>query len=852
MSLVSLIWSNTSASDIHLLPGLVSPELKRLLRAGDLDSATNEVEEKQLINMAGLNVAFAAQLTGMQTNQDVISGHGISMSTKTGEVMVDSASMKGHSFLITATATQGAATATARIRVNVHDAIDRLWLTPKVLTVRKGAKNMRLSVLAQFDDGVIGDITNWSPFEKPAGPSDHTYVRPKDSDNRVLAWESEIMSGTSKVTVDLDTGVLNATGESGITKVTVRRQGGAAASASVVCAQPWSTPVRLTHISGPGVKEVNFVPNILFLPDGFQEGDKGAYERLVRFVVTRLSTRNRTRPFAAFTGRINYFMAWVPSPDPGISVLNELYQNRRDKSGESRGVDLPSVLRRAPDKWKLEDLINAIGLPTPKNDPIISTPGGDRLSTWQSLYGPEVTKPRLQPLFGEWLDRNDRMLLNERDTAFHMAFGDRPALDGETSDRGIAINPRRLHDDDFNTFLDSLRGPKGEALGNPLWTSGKDNDLVVVLCRSTRHGGVNVGRTVPGSDSGHTLGVSLGDNTVHRFKPNPGGDGFDLVPDAIPTEVHFRIWLTTAHELAHSWTLGDEYGGDTRAPTGDQIADSTQRANIQARSTLLTGTGELSTIHLKWGEWPRIAKAGVLAINPAPAAGGKLTLTLRDGKAAGFKPKDIVRLRTRPLPVAAAPSARCKVESVNGDQLVIVPLFGAVDPAKFPAGSIVMAPVRSQDKNPAADLFGDDLTLADPDVLIRIGLTGNPLNAQPIDGEGKAPNDPFNRPCRNVELSVPTAATNFPDRKAPKPPDFSSWTIGLYENGGHFNCGIYRPTGVCLMSESAHKDPKTKDITLYDFCIICRYAIVDAVDPTLHGEVEQDFRVRYGKRGAVP
>ena len=496
MSLVSLLWANTSGSDIHLLPGLVSPELKRLLRAGDLNTATNDVEVKQLFNMTGLSVTFSAQLAGGPA------GHGITMSTTTGEVTVDSDAMKGHSFLITATATQGTDTATARIRVNIHGAIDQLWLTPKVLTVRKGAKNMRLSVLAQFDDGVIGDITNWSPFEKPGGPADHTYVRPKNSDDRVLAWESEIMSGTSIVKVDPDTGVLDATGESGITKVTVRRQGGQAASASVVCAKPWSTPVKLTHISGPGVKQVNFVPNILFLPDGFQDGDKNEYERLVRFVVTRLSTRNRTRPFQAFTGRINYFMGWVPSPDPGISVLNELYQNKKDKAGENRGVELPSVARRAPDKWQLDDLINAIGLPTPKGDPIISTPDGDRLTTWQSLYGPDVTKPRVQRLFADWLDRNDRLLLNERDTAFHMAFGDRPALDGTTYDRGIAINPRRLHEDDFNTFLDSLQGPKGETFGNPLWSTGKDKRLIVILCRSTRHGGLN---------NGQTIGVSLGE-----------------------------------------------------------------------------------------------------------------------------------------------------------------------------------------------------------------------------------------------------------------------------------------------------------------------------------------------------
>jgi hypothetical protein len=185
--------------------------------------------------------------------------------------------------------------------------------------------------------------------------------------------------------------------------------------------------------------------------------------------------------------------------------------------------------------------------------------------------------------------------------------------------------------------------------------------------------------------------------------------------------------------------------------------------------------------------------------------------------------------------------------------MVIIPLFGAaVDPSKFPAESIVMAPVRVKDSDPAKDLYGHELMLADEDVLTRIAETQNPLNAQPLADEAKPPNDASDRACSNKELSFPTAATNFPDRKAPKPPQFSSWTIGLYENGGEFNCGIYRPTGICLMGEQARQDPKTKEIYQYEFCLICRYAIVDTVDPTLHGEVEQDFRERYGKRGAIP
>jgi len=52
------------------------------------------------------------------------------------------------------------------------------------------------------------------------------------------------------------------------------------------------------------------------------------------------------------------------------------------------------------------------------------------------------------------------------------------------------------------------------------------------------------------------------------------------------------------------------------------------------------------------------------------------------------------------------------------------------------------------------------------------------------------------------------------------------------------------------MNRQFFEDTRTKTLKLFDFCLICRYAFVDAADPTRHGEVEQDFRERYGRRGA--
>ncbi|MEO6086889.1 MAG: hypothetical protein ABIQ18_27635 [Umezawaea sp.] len=145
-------------------------------------------------------------------------------------------------------------------------------------------------------------------------------------------------------------------------------------AAHPVRARPWSTTTPLTHLGGPGVRSVNFVPNVLFLSDGFTDADRGAYESLVRLVVKRLESQDRTRPFFTLLGRVNY---WLASPQAGISVLNE-----------------------------------------------------------------------------------------------------------------ITLNPRRPTAEDFTTFLNALRGPAHQVLG-PLWTTGKDRNRVVVVCRSSHNGGDN-------------------------------------------------------------------------------------------------------------------------------------------------------------------------------------------------------------------------------------------------------------------------------------------------------------------------------------------------------------------------
>ena len=297
-------------------------------------------------------------------------------------------------------------------------------------------------------------------------------------------------------------------------------------------------------------------------------------------------------------------------------------------------------------------------------------------------------------------------------------------------------------------------------------------------------------------------------------------------------------WLTVAHEFAHSWTLLDEYGGS--GLIGDAEADKLAKfANVQPRKTLLNGA-DLDADKIKW-RWPRIAKAGVLADKPDDKSGGAGTgpfhVKMRKNHGYQFGRDDIVRLRTRPLPTAVT-SDRLKINRMLGDgdliELVLLP-GSTLNKDAFPAGSILISPKRKKD-NPDGSL-GDDLELVDPSVRARITATHNPLNA--TDG------DPPNRPCIGDELPTPTGATNFPGGTAPNPPMYSSWIVGLHESGATFDCDVYRPTGVCILRQHTFADAVTGRDRGYEFCPVCRYAMVDVVDPFWHRDVDVGMKDRF-------
>jgi hypothetical protein len=331
---------------------------------------------------------------------------------------------------------------------------------------------------------------------------------------------------------------------------------------------------------------------------------------------------------------------------------------------------------------------------------------------------------------------------------------------------------------------------------------------------------------------------------------NPNGRGFDLVPDVTPKLDIFAV-VKFAHELAHSFPIGDEYGGyHTPISEADAAIEEATSLNLQARATLLTpdpatpAVLNLDPDKIKWN-FPRVAKAGVLAaavVTPAALpAGTRFRVSLETGHAKSFAVDDIVRLRKRPLLGAGDPSVRFRVASVPVPDVELEVMAGTAPTsaqlAAFGAGSSLILPVRGAAS--PTDPLGPDLTLMARAVRDHIATTRNPLNV--------SVGEPKNSVCTGQLYKEGVVV--FPHIEPADVPGLRSGThrlVGLFEGGSQHDCGLYHPTGACTMGFKP-PDPRSEERRFdarkdyWIFCQVCRYVLVDYIDPAKHADIDQDF-----------
>jgi len=168
-------------------------------------------------------------------------------------------------------------------------------------------------------------------------------------------------------------------------------------------------------------------------------------------------------------------------------------------------------------------------------------------------------------------------------------------------------------------------------------------------------------------------------------------------------------------------------------------------------------------------------------------------------------------------------------------------------PTWFPKFSTIFIPALSSD--------GSELLLVTPAILEHMRKTHGPLNA-PKNNEMREC-DPNAKPEPEQIYPSIQVATSLPDENTlPKTnrPRYRSYYVGLYEGGSGYYCDVYHPTGACLMKSQlvidknrrpVSKDAMGRPLSIYNFCPICKYILVDRIDSTLHGVIDKRYEKRY-------
>jgi hypothetical protein len=210
-----------------------------------------------------------------------------------------------------------------------------------------------------------------------------------------------------------------------------------------------------------------------------------------------------------------------------------------------------------------------------------------------------------------------------------------------------------------------------------------------------------------------------------------------------------------------------------------------------------------------------ITQAGGMFLVPLQRGG--LQFTMQDRLLLRLRPPGALRKASLVLPDTLAATQELQLAAPPGSNVVsLKPAPGSTvtmaDVTRFGAGSILFAP-----------------TLAPASAGVRYA----PMIARNIADFINATNRPLTVwPCVKDTTDVVTPiipGVSLPGLCFKHKPKI----VGLYSGGDAFACGIFHPTGTCMM--------RTHDEDDSEFCAVCRYIAVDMIDPYHHEEIDRDY-----------
>jgi hypothetical protein len=726
----------------------------------------------------------------------------------------------------------GSTTNIAVIRVQVHRNVTEAWLTPAVLTVRPSSTALpvstqyRFTVRAQFDDGVVGDIT--AHHGVTWGPAAHV----ESSTGRLRVHAGEAVGAEFEITATLPASL------GGLARKARMRIGrsnvGVTTDAHIVVGGAW-----------PGTIRPEVVPNVLILGDGFQSD--AAFRPLVDKLVARMKTNRLSRPFDLLCSSMNFWRTFVAAPVAGISVRSEVY-TYTNGAGKLVAKALPEIIRPpAAGAWDIEHLLFEVGLPVDGDEADARTPDVLR-AEWAALAEPAVAATINDPsivsddIIDEWKELANRRFVEEIDAFPGMEYGGPPAAQADDN-YTLGLHGDRLEGDELREFLKGVRATNGVKLdGNrdigALWTSTNpafnfDNRSLLVLFSSFPGGlAVNTG------DHYIAISTKKGRREIPVIDLMPARKELKLGVISVPTSVEDQNARTMIHELAHSFGCGDEYAQANERFRG-VTADLDDDANLQDESSVRRA-GDIHGDEIKW-RWHRITKAAVVEAKAVPD-GANFLIAVSTGHGFRFSENDQVLLRERkwgtPLLKVTHTLANDKLLQVVGpreaSRVRVKPAPGSTatlaDVDAFGPGSILYMPTPAPGAwKTSAYPFAE---MVAPNIKQHITTTKLPLTKRPPDPVGSVVNGQDidggeTQPPRLDGVVLPSCT------ESPR-------IIGLYEGGDQLLEGIFHPAGKCMMRESNVDDA--------EFCFVCRYILVDMIDPSRHSTIDREYGAKYPAR----
>jgi hypothetical protein len=752
-------------------------------------------------------------------------------------------------------------------RIQVHDTIQDWWFGNASITTAKDANfaHAQPSIYALFSDDpsktdLVGDITG------------HGYVPLTSSDTAFFTVNVDgrlqgVQEGTGKTVSGTFLGKTNTL------PVTI-----------VDYAKPRKT---LEYVQIPDVNHLDTMHNMLFIGEAFRDrqDDRDKFDKIVTQVVDEMLTKPRHAPYNLLQGSFNIWKAYEPSAQHCVTCGFRVNDIAAGPLSVGRPIPYSGPVSSNTNVYTPEQLVEIVGLPL-RGESRSST---DLINLWnsQTLRRFDATTKgwvnNLDPtkvddsLVSAWKGQTSVGILEARDTFFGLYLGGRPAdrssgrsstvvpppVNDNASDANLAPFISRIYEwfnmiatrtvtPDPRRHPPELQAGNQENLGNsiltyignlvspfaptpnvgPQWvpdgtgkTFKRSRGLVALITNDGLDGGTNF----------NALTVTA--NTLNQFtslKFQYTGSGTQKVmqrlpPDSIAAEVD-DIINTVAHEFGHSFHLDDEY----EEFVGDQPNDGGDYDNRCVLSEVNLDANfavdrNIDPSKVKWFELLRmdvsdalaqdsVEESGRLKLTIDPRFTGRWTEAKAQNKQANLRTIKIAA-NGRQLPLefdTAFYLAGLDIEEVDEGAGIIYLGGGELPPSPFPvypAGSLVFVPQR--------DSASNLVYVVEQKVLGALNSTHLPLNKDTDTTK------------INKDADDPVDIANF------KPPCKSYKLVGIYEGAGRWTGMIYRPAGLCKMRNSGDGE----------FCHVCKYLIVNRVNPGNHVLMDKMYYPAAKKNG---